>query len=275
MRITIVFLIAMMASITAHAQADFSLSPGSSVGTVTISPNAPQSPFFLHEIWKLQPNGSWAILGTTYQSYPYTDNVSQGGAHTYRTRWYNPSGSQYNRYSSFSPNRTITISISSPPSAAPSLSVPSTETNDGQFNVSWSAVGGATRYKLERRSGSSSWSTISNGSQRSVSQTLANGSYSYRVLAANNSGEGPLSTARTINVNVSNVSPPAAPATTFSPTYGVIVWTASDFATYYQLRVGSTTVYSGPNTSYYTGSSTSSWSVRACNSGGCSNWKYR
>jgi hypothetical protein len=275
MRITIVFLLAMLTSIHAQAQ-DFMLAQGSSAGTVTVSPNSPQPPFFLTEVSRLQSNGSWEVAGTTYQSYTFTDNVGESGTYTYRTRWYNPqSTSPYNRYSNYSLSRSITISVSSAPSSAPSLSVPSVETNDGQFNVSWSAPAGATNYTLQRRSGTGSWLNVSTSGQRNVTQSLPNGTYSYRVSASNSFGTSAWSSIKSITVNVTSTTPPSAPASTYSPTASVIVWTASNLATYYELRTGSTVIYSGLNTYYYDGpSAPSSWSVRACNAGGCSAWKY-
>lgn len=275
MKIAITFLLAMMASVSAHAQPDFTLAAGNEPGKITVSPNSPQSPFFLTEVWRLKSNGSWEKVGTTYQSYAYTDTVSQGGTYTYRTRWYNPiTSNPYNRYSSYGPSRSITISISGPPSSSPSLSVPSNETNDGNFTVSWTAIGGATSYSLQRRTGTGSWQSVYTGSLRSVSQSLSNGQYSYRVKGSNNQGSGAWSNIRSINVNVTNINPPAAPAQTFSPTSGVIVWTASNFANSYELKIGSTTITT-PNTSHYLGGQTpSSWSVRACNGGGCSSWKF-
>jgi len=268
MKITIIFLLSMMASITAHAQVDFGFGANNSDGTITIIPNSPQSPFFLNEIWRLQSNGVWEKVGTTYQAYPYTDTVSEGGRYYYKTRWYNP---QVPNYSSFSISRFIDVDVDGAPSTSPNLQIPSVETDDGQFSVSWSAVAGATSYRLERNSGSS-WLTISTGSQRSISELLPNGSYSYRVSASNVHGSGPLSTVKSITVNVTDTNPPATPANTFSPTYGVIVWSASSLATYYELSYGTTTLtINAPSTSSYRGSSMpSSWSVRACNAGGCS-----
>ena len=47
MRTIIIFLLSMMMSIAAHAQSAFELELGSGVGQVIVTPNAPQSPFFL------------------------------------------------------------------------------------------------------------------------------------------------------------------------------------------------------------------------------------
>ncbi len=274
---TVIVFLGVLASVTAHAMPDFSLSLGNDPGKVVVSPNQPQWPFFLTEVWRMKSNGSWERVGVNYGSSAVIDTVPSSGTYVYRTRWYNPSASNpWEMFSSYSQTRTIVVSLSGPPTQAPSLSVPSTETNDGTFSVSWGNIAGATAYDLQRKSDGGQWSTAYSGPNTSRSQTLVNGVYMYRVRGRNSDGVGPFSMVRSISVNVNTQAAPPAPASTFSPTDRVIAWSSVGGAAYYELEANGSNLYTGSSTGHYIGIPTpSTWRVRACNSGGnCSAWTY-
>src|SRR3546814_15954279 len=78
------------------------------------------------------------------------------------------------------------MEVSVPPPAAPTLTVPGTSDN-GNYTVSWTAVPAANSYQLYEKAGSGSWGQIQANS--SISKSIsgkANGTYSYRVRACNN-----------------------------------------------------------------------------------------
>src|SRR3546814_2659108 len=74
------------------------------------------------------------------------------------------------------------IIVDAPPDA-PLLIVP-TGSSNGNYTVSWSTVSGATRYRLDEKVETGSWSQILEGSATDLEfYARAPGSYSYRVRA--------------------------------------------------------------------------------------------
>lgn len=91
--------------------------------------------------------------------------------------------------------------------AAPVVEVPGYST-DGAYTVSWSAVTGATFFKLEESIGGAPWKQAYTGSERSRSLAgRGNDSFSYRAQACNTAGCGPWSVVVTVFVQRPPVSP--------------------------------------------------------------------
>lgn len=251
----------------------------SSNGSVTLTPNQPESPYFLTEYWRMAPGGSWTQIGVYYGSYPYTDTVSSNGLYAYRSRWFNPSAPSGSQYSYWSNTVYVDVYVTGIPSSVPSLSAPTSDA-DGTFNVSWSTSAGASSYQLQRRVNSGSWSTIQNNSNTSfTNNNLAAGIYDFRVRACNSAGCTSYSTVKT--TNVTNTGVPATPASiTFMPSNGsnVVYWSSVSGATYYIMQHSSggswSTYYNGGGTGTTVGSRTPPFRVQACNSNGCSGWRY-
>ena len=105
------------------------------------------------------------------------------------------------------PSGIRTVNVLSPPGrpGLPSYSGKSSLA-DTHFSVSWVAGGRVTQYQVERRyapygsNSFSGWSRIANTTSRSLSQSLGDGRYQYRVLARNEAGTSSWSSIRTIDV---------------------------------------------------------------------------
>ena len=252
-----------------------------STGAVVLTGNFPDSSYFFHDIWRRKSNGSWERATTAYQDRPVTDTVPSG-TYYYRSRWANPFNGNV-QYSSWSSSIKVTVSISSPPASAPSLSLPSTD-NDGSFLVSWRAVGGATHYNLQSSINGASFRHVYGGSDLSRTVSAPSGTHEYRIEACNNFGCSAYSPSRTITVTLPAGVVPAAPASiSVVPHAPVVYWTSSALAEFYEVERST-----NPNNFIYAPFSTTSsehiflggspyvnhrFRVRACNSNGCSNWK--
>lgn len=254
--------------------------PAYSTGSITLTPNQPESPYFLTDIWRKAPGGSWAALGVTYGSYAYTDSVGTSGQYQYRSRWFNPSAPEGQQYSYWGNTVYVDVSISGIPTPTPTVYAPSTD-SDGTFTVSWSTSTGASYYQLQRKIGTGSWSTQQSSSATSRSySSLPAGSYSFRARACNSIGCTAFSSVKTVVVT-SPVQVPAAPASVTylpSPT-NVVYWSDVSGATYYIMEYYSSSgwiqYYNGTGTGTTVGATGATWfRVKACNSNGCSGYKY-
>jgi hypothetical protein len=247
-------------------------------GTFVLTPNAPESPFFLQDVWKREPGGNWQPFKVSYGSYPISVTAGATGLYEYKTRWYNP-GAQvdYLRYSEFSNSVYVQVTIGSVPTDAPMLWSPGTSTT-GNYTLNWSTVGGGESYQLEVLGGGNSWYLVSNSPALSYSAyNQSNGTYSYRVKACNSVGCGPVSSAVQVTVQIPPpIAVPAAPAYVRVVYTGVVIWASVTDATSYELQnyqSGWVTYYNGSGTGTTFGGS-SVFRVRACNSFGCSGWTY-
>ncbi len=182
----------------------------------------------------------------------------------------------------------IAIQVLQPPSAAPSLSGPSSSTS-GTFTLNWNTVASATSYKLSQGLNGTMTVPYNAAGTSWSSSGLGNGTYTYRVFACNVAGCGPAS--NTITVAVLHV--PAVPASLTATPSSVAVggsvsvsWSAVGSATSYDLQHtlekadGTTTTSvssegtatsltiqnAGPAGSLHT------FNARACNAAGCSGW---
>ena len=213
--------------------------------------------------------GAWSEIQNTSA----TSNASTGkasGSYSYRVRACNVAGC--GPYSA-----TVATTVLLPPTGTPSLSVPASSAT-GSYSVSWTGVAAASSYQLEEQANGGGWALIQNDAttSRSISGK-GTASYGYHVRGCNASGCGPWSGVATISVTV----PPPMPTSLTGYADPIdsrmkefsLSWSDSPGATYYELR-STVAHYSGPSTYYdFTGVGTKTFSVRACNSAGCSNWK--
>jgi hypothetical protein len=118
------------------------------------------------------------------------------GTYQYRVRGCNTGGC-----GPYSAIATTVVTRTSPvPPAPTNLSAPSQVEPFTAFTVSWGASSGATSYRLERNRNDTGWALAYEGSSRTASQTLGQGTYIYRVQACNSGGCGPFSSGATVVV---------------------------------------------------------------------------
>jgi len=150
----------------------------------------------------------------------------------------------------------------------------------------------ATSYTLEERVNDGSWNQSYSGSSRSKSRSnKGTGTYSYRVRACNTAdGCGIYSTTDSISVTRIPAPPTFTTATLTKPSgrrwVYTLDWTSSSGATSYELWGPSynslddqVQIYLGPNSSYTHeifsfDEPTVGFKVRACNSVGCSSYRW-
>ncbi|MDF2176838.1 hypothetical protein P2G88_01055 [Aliiglaciecola sp. CAU 1673] len=146
------------------------------------------------------------------------------------------------------------------------------------YNISWCAVSGATYYTLVGEQSGALLTTSSTSASRSKTA----GTYYYKVSACNSSGCGGYSSTTSGTTVVRPTPPPSVPGCISAPSsayagqnYSVSWCSASGSVSHYEL-VGeqSSTIYSGgglsttrnkPAGTYY-------YKVRACGTGGCSDY---
>jgi len=166
-----------------------------------------------------------------------------------------------------------------------SINVPNIVVKNGAFTVSWSASPTATAYTLRQRINNGSWTTIASTANTHFNFTgKPTGSYSFGVTACNASGCSNCKYSNSVTV----LLPPLTPSNIVVPTVTIkngvysVRWNSSATATRYTLRQstnggGWVTVATPSNTNYsFNGKSngTYRYAISACNSSGCSGYKY-
>ena len=213
-------------------------------------------------------SGTWGeIYSGTDQSKAFT--AMAAGSYGYRVRACSSSGC--GGYSA----TTLTTAVYAPGApAAPT--VPGTATSSS-YAVSWSAVSGATEYRLEESANGGTWTQVSASSSTSYAASgRASGSYAYRLQACNAAGCSGYSATSTVTVTLAPTVAPtvSAPASSSTGSYSVS-WGAVGGATGYELRENSSLIYSGAGNSTSIGgkgNGSYQYTARACNSSGCGPW---
>lgn len=171
-----------------------------------------------------------------------------------------------------------TVVVTLPPTGVPVLTAPTTGIN-GSFTVSWSSVGAATRYELQERLGSGSWSKVHDSATTSKAISgKASGSWSYQTRACNAGGCAGWSTIKAVNVIHAPASLPqlTVPATNLTGSY-TVSWSAVATSDRYELqeRLGAggwVLIHDAAAASKaLSGKAMGTWGyrTRACNVAGC------
>jgi len=172
------------------------------------------------------------------------------------------------------------VHINNSPPPVPTLNNISNSDGDGNYTVSWSSSENATRYELQERYESNSWSLIYNGSNRQVNRSNRSpGLWDYRVRACHSGGCGNWSSIKntTVKPEVPTLDPIDNPDG--DGTY-IVDWSDETAATSYDLQrqyEGGNwdTIYTGATSQYSeSGRGPGEWCyrVRASNAGGDSGW---
>jgi predicted phage tail protein len=247
--------------------------PATSSGSLTVS-WASASTATSYTLQHQLNSGSWSTIYTgTGTSKAVTETAS--GSYVYRVEACNGGGC-----SGYKTSTSVTVTI--PPSSAPSLSVPSSST--GSYTVSWGSVSGATSYTLQEQVNGGGWSTsyTGSGTSKAYSGKTLDSTYGYRIQACNAGGCSAWSATKSVAIvlpapsNVQKIEHIGFKVTTLTAT-----WDAVSGASRYEVKLdsSSTIVYSGSNTSYALGSASTPDTppdhtvyVRACDAVGCSDW---
>ncbi|QQP94770.1 RHS repeat protein [Lysobacter enzymogenes] len=182
--------------------------------------------YVLEESFK---SGAWSTaysgsaLSQAFSAKPY-------GVFAYRVKACNPAGCGPTSAAS-------NVSVLYPPGSAPTLTAPA-QSDAGSFAVSWTAVGGTSRYELEQNALGGGWALIQDAN--ATSRTIvggASGTYGYRVRACNAAGCG----ATSAEVQVTVIGPPTAvPSMSLAASNNTgsfeVTWTVVPTATAYQLE---------------------------------------
>jgi hypothetical protein len=257
--------------------------PGTSnTGSYSVSWGTASGQVTAYEVYEAT-NSGFSGASLVYNSTGSSVGLSRGnGTYYYRARACNSGACS--GYTS-----TVSIVVTLPPGAPPSLTVPSADL-DGNYAVQWAASSGTvSAYQLYEaaNSGFSGEVLVYNnfGTGANILGKL-NGTYYYRVRACYNGQCSGFTTTNSVTVNL---GPPARPLPENELSYNqnsmcswTANWPASDRATYYQVRAraGSIQVTSATNTKVYDFCGVSNYSgipwdyrpywVKACNADGCS-----
>jgi len=207
------------------------------------------------------------VSGTSYSD----RSITAGASYTYNVKACNSAGCSAN---SSGASATAPAAVPAAPANVSAMSL------SGYAYVSWSAVSGATSYRVLKVNGMTAAVSTTATDYADTSVTVGN-TYTYQVSACNGSG---CSSAVTTNaVTIAAPAPAAAPtglALTPGQTSMSVRWNAVGGATHYSLQRtpggAGFPVASIAATSYadsgLSPAATYGYSVRACNSAGCSSW---
>lgn len=219
-------------------------------------------------------SGSWASI---YSGTSVAKSVSGQTNNTYQYRVKAKYGSVSGGYRTSS---VVTVLL--PPPVPASITTPTSTVTNGSYTISWPASSTATSYTLAERVNGGSWSyTTVSGLSKSYSGR-GNASYQYAVRGCNASACGGWKYSGTFNV----LNKPAVPSSITTPSTNytssfTVSWPATSTATSYTLAQS----VNGASWTHETVSGTSKnytnrtnatyrYAVRACNTSGCSNYRY-
>ncbi len=144
-----------------------------------------------YRVYRKTSGGSWSGIGNT-ENTSYADSSATSGTKYYYTvraytNWSDASANQYGTpywsgYNSSGVSITTTVPVDTPSLKS------ATAQSDGTIKVTWSAVSGATGYRVYRKTSGGSWSGLANVTDGSTSyidsSDLTNGTkYIYTVRA--------------------------------------------------------------------------------------------
>lgn len=236
-----------------------------------------------YDLYESFNSGAWVRVVQGGTSTSATVTVSASGSYVFLVAALN-SGGWNGQVLASSP-----VVVTFPPAAAPSLSVPATNSSGG-YTVSWSGVSAATGYTLQEQVNGGSWNTVqANGNASWNASGKSTGTYGYRVQAYNAGGPGPWSGAGSISVLLVPATPTGLSATlyvTYDPDirpptrYSLAAsWPAVASASSYTFKncqqsgACSTTTTAATSVPVFpVGGVTVSATLQACNASGCSAW---
>jgi YD repeat-containing protein len=159
------------------------------------------------------------------------------------------------------------------------LAVPASSTT-GAYTVSWTAVPGASSYRLDEQASGGAWTTVQTANSLAWSTSgRTPGAYSYRMAPCASSC-GPPGVSGTVAVSLPPPAPTAISVPATSTGNIAIGWSTAMYATSYTLEQSFNggafaAIYSGASNSYaYTATSTGAYTyrVKACDAAGCSGY---
>ena len=163
-----------------------------------------------YELWMSKDGGSWESIATT-TSIAFSKTGLTNGNYQFKVRAYNSAG-----YSAFSSTRSVTVAIPEPDPPPPPIIIPDAPILEniipnpninGEINLQWNSVSGATVYTIYRSKDGGSLETLEenievNSYTDSVSE---NGVYSYQVKAGNSEGYSGYSNEESVTVQLTNI----------------------------------------------------------------------
>ena len=186
--------------------------------------------------------GAWTVVQAQLVSSSKTFTGKPGGTYKYKSFLSVP----YPVNNTFFSAEAQIVVADSPPAVPGNLTVPANNAT-GAYTVSWSAVPSATRYTLQRRINSGSWSTLQdNGATSRAESGLSDASYGYRVRACNTVGCSAYSAVQTAVVS-NPQSPPSVPSSSTSGNY-TVSWNTT-WGLQEQANGGAWTVVQAPGSS--------------------------
>lgn len=221
-------LVAELATAVAPAKPQLTIDAFSSSGNYPVSWNSitGATSYELHE---QVGGGAWSAVYVG-SSLAWAATGKAGGTYGYRVR-----ACRQSLCGEWSAVASAVVQL--PPAQAPSISVPANAAN-GNYTVSWGAVAGATRYRLEESALGGAWGVVSENTATSAGYSgRPAGSYSYRVTAWNLAGYGPVSQVVTTSAYYAPSTAPmiSAPGLALNGNYAVS-WAAVAGANKYQLE---------------------------------------
>ena len=219
-------------------------------------------------------SGSWASI---YSGTSVAKSVSGQTNNTYQYRVKAKHGSVSGGYRTSS---VVTVLL--PPPIPASIATPTSTVTNGSYTISWPASSTATSYTLAEKVNGGNWSYTTVSSLSKSYSGRGNASYQYAIRGCNASACGGWKYSGTFNV----LNKPAMPSSIITPSTNytssfTVSWPATSTATSYTLAQS----VNGASWTHETVSGTSKnytnrtnatyrYAVRACNSSGCSNYKY-
>ncbi|MCB0000068.1 MAG: hypothetical protein KDE56_30100, partial [Anaerolineales bacterium] len=142
---------------------------------------------------EMEENGRFATIYTGPDTNFLVTNRAPG-QWCYRAQATNAGGS-----SAWSASQCVFVA----PTAAPDLATIDNPDSKGSYQLSWTAVPGATRYQLEMRLNNNGWQTAYEGEDTTIlHHAPMAGEWCYRVRGLNEAGAGPWSNSQCTTVIV-------------------------------------------------------------------------